>query len=213
MLRCGNPVGKLETMGELTGLDRDLVKYLSIAGFVDGRTLDASFENEDDAIEFLTALSEPGQVDPWTIAEWGEELMDWKKRCSHQLRSALKRVVAGTDEGIISVKAKLHAAASLIAAAPLVHLIEADVKVLHWRTRLAQKLRTVEDPGQRHALEESDRLRWVMALGEIFERAGLPTALLAAKSLHPRRALQGAAGTLRAKTLRSRVRTWWKIRD
>ena len=109
------------------------------------------------------------------------------------------------------MKAKLQAAASLIALFPW--SIEADVKVLHWRARLAQKVRTVEDPGQRQALEESERLRWVMALGEIFERAGLPTAVLATRSLHPRRALQGASGMLRAKTLRCRVRTWWKVRE
>ena len=50
-------------MNEITGSEKGLVNYLGLAGSIEGRTVDASFKDEDEAVEFLTALSEPGQTD------------------------------------------------------------------------------------------------------------------------------------------------------
>jgi hypothetical protein len=200
-------------MVELQGLGEELRSYLKPGGFTDARSLDAAFDDEATALDFLLVLSEPGQVDKWLLAEWAEQLADWKVTVQTRINSAVKRSVASLDEGRINVRAKYDRIVQGFVDIPLLQSLEADLLAVHWRSRRAVKMKDADDLGQRQFVEETERLRWAEALGEIITRAGLPSSVLAEKSAHPARALQGAAGTLRARTLRARVRTWWQVRE
>ena len=63
----------------------------------------------------------------------------------------------------------------------------------------------------RLAVEETERSRWGLQLLEFIKGAGLPLVDQAALSSNPQGAMYGALGTLRARTLRARVRTWSKV--
>ena len=200
-------------MTEAYALSSELLKLLSRHSMKPDRDLDASFDDEDTAATFLEVLMEPGEADNWLIAEWADELCKWQKATAARHRSSLKRVVSGAVEGGVVARAKHDNLSRVHIIGPLVSSLESEVTAVHWRSRLARKMQSATDTGERQALEDKERGRWIEALGEVFIRADLPTAQVASRSASPTKALQGAAGTLRHRTIRTRVRTWWKVRE
>ena len=200
-------------MTETYALSPDLLKLLARHGMKPDRDLDASFDDEDSAIDFLKVLLEPGEADDWTTAEWAEDLCTWQMTTAARHRSSLKRVVSGAVVGQVTVRAKHELLARAHTTSPLATSLETELLSTHWRSRLVRRMQSVSDVGERRSLEDKERSRWIEALGEIFIRGDLPSARVASKSANPSKALQGAAGTLRYRTLRTRVRTWWKVRE
>ncbi|CAE8608117.1 unnamed protein product [Polarella glacialis] len=82
---------------------------------------------------------------------------------------------------------------------------------ISWKSRGAKAQEMSEQPDQRAAAEEVERLRWNEQVCQILIRNDFPVLRVAATSLDPDKALSNCTGRARSKTLRKKVRTWLAI--
>jgi len=74
------------------------------------------------------------------------------------------------------------------------------------------RLAEASTPLERLAVEGSERGRWLDRLVGLLQEADLPMVGMAAGTADPGGALRHAAGALKSRTLRARIRTWEKMR-
>ena len=77
-----------------------------------------------------------------------------------------------------------------------------------WPTRLRRDLAAAQGPAAVRTAEDKDRDRWAKQAVEVIRAARLPSAVLSERSLDPGAFLARCLGGRRARTLRTRVRSW-----
>ena len=124
-----------------------------------------------------------------------------------------KRMAADIPLGAVQAKAMYLKDNRDAALSHLLTVLEKDLVKLHWRTKAGRVLSNTKTDEERQRAESDELHKWQAGLTEIVDRGGLPIVAQASTAADPAGALVGAAGTLRAKILRTRVRAWWKVRE
>ena len=197
---------------EALGMDQDLRTALVINGWTRNSFLAAAFDSYDEAVALVDSLGlYKLEHDATATAICAQQLMDWKDSVGARTASRRRRVVTGTEEGRVYLQSFHQKRTEKLVNSTLPSALAKACVPEVWKTRRHKKLDQATTPELRLAVEEKERSRWALQLLEYIKDAGLPLVEQAALSSNPEGAMYGAIGTLRARTLRARVRTWDKV--
>ena len=194
------------------GLSEGLVRLLQRTGWSNPILLHTALTSRQETFDLLRELT-AGRESEQQNEFWEVELWQWSQQASGRVQRAKGRLA-----GMSSVERSEERALAqrdAIRKDTMQHIqktILAVCKNQHWRIRKGQGLEKPESQQGRAQLEETERVKWVDRVVSILVEAELPVVFQANLTRDPVRALARAVGSKRSRTLRSRVRTWNRIR-
>ena len=189
----------------------DLQNLLREHGYRDACLLESAFDNEPEAMELLASL--PGTVEVRSVyRRWSKELVAWQLRVSSSVKRVRRRIAAASvDEKVSAMIARTNkgsASSSGMLPTTVLQMCQAT----HWKTRRSAKLSMAAGPQERADIESREKARWTERVVGILRDAKAPVIQQASLATNPEQALLAIVGKKRSRTLRSRVRTWQKVR-
>ena len=172
------------------------------------------FEDEDDLRDMLTPFV--GDADSAEFAGARRMLLDLQKRarllCGRlHKRRALVPVATQRSKAKAPCILRALPSESGFSLAWLASKSGA-IRRRAWRTRADKRLAQVKDGAMRADIEREELQRWRSELASLVREAKLPAADFADLAQHPDAILEAAIGSVRASTIRKRVREWKKFR-
>ncbi len=199
--RIGRRMPSLETLG----LSRVLAEVLEQSGWLDPLQLQAAYDTEEEAQALLmeTKLKDmPGKEA--LLASWSRELMELlAKPVWAALRKRLKI-------GDFFEKNMAQLPEPALPGSELLAVAKKFCGGKKWSSRLSRELPD-ESQDQRKVREARELQKWTWKFVEFFMAAEVPAAVEAKRSTQPERVLEMSLGAKRARTVRSRWKSWAKI--
>ena len=193
-------------------LPDDLVRFLGEKGFGSSSVLEAALDkgDQDSADSLLEALEAP-------IVRsrlWSSALMIWMDHVGEAAAKRHRKLIVCTN---FADRALLVDAAATAAKREILDVLDSAVNLCIqprvWRTRRQKELSEADTLSLRADIEKRERDRWLAQVISIIMEANLPVVAFAALATSAELAMKYVAGCRRAKTLRTRVRTWNKVRS
>lgn len=195
----------------LGGLSHHLRVLLFENGWKRAVDLEASFDSVVEAESLIRSL--PGNHEPISVCKrWAVELMTWQQSASYFVRRVRSRV-AGTrfDERLLSLQSSRRPFV-LLKESVLLATVKLMCVPVHWRTRRAAKMAAADGHQERTDIERREKEKWTAKVVAILVDADAPVVQQAKLASSPNLALSAVTGNKRARTIRSRVRVWYKVR-
>ena len=201
-----------ETKDPLFGsLPAPLVDLLISNGWDTAVRLEAAFDTEAEAEALVTELQ--GHNELRNVRRfWAKSLMRWQLSVAGSVRRVRARVAnVGVDTRVLALYEQQRLQSRTVDAGMAAQVVSMCVQS-RWKTRRSAKLAAAAGPQDRRLIEQKEKARWVDQIIGILKDAQAPIVQQAALTASPDLALAALAGKKRARTLRSRVRTWRRVR-
>ncbi|CAE8672089.1 unnamed protein product [Polarella glacialis] len=184
--------GEPEVLAQACDVDGgDQASFMVQLGFV-----------EDDVVEFNKAYD--GLAVVLTIAESKAALKRKRRSLLHQSYKTMVVEEVGRQAEALRLSSLL--------ARVRVPRSTTGVVGAKWVCKRTSRLHAEVDPNRRAAIELEEKVRLAAEVIKIIKDAKLPIVLAAEMAMDPDRALASCAGRARARTIRKRVREFWKLR-
>lgn len=196
------------------GLPTVLAQALINGGWKDPTTLDCAFDDLPEAIALVEGILQASELLPGVAQTLGAALFAWQVGMRRNILSTRKRAAGAGFE----VRAANHEMRRDVGPSTEMRVLDSEIMGMckqvgdRWRCKLDKKVALASTEDQRKKLTELERNRWLDHVVDILKGADLPVIAKAALTSDPLQALRRAVGRRRAKTLRSRVKIWQKVR-
>lgn len=201
-----------ETKDPLLGsLPSPLLELLVENGWNVAIRLEAAFDTEAEAEALVTGLQ--GHQEARNVRRaWAKALIRWQLLVRDSVRRVRSRIAnVGVDTRVLALYEQQQAVRR-VANSSIATQVLSMCNQIRWKTRRQAKLSVASGLNERRLVEQREKARWVEQVVKILTDAEAPIIQQAALTANPTLALAALAGRKRSRTLRSRVRTWRRVR-
>ena len=192
-------------------LPRPLQQLLWHSGWDSAVVLEAAFDDFRGALQLVENLDDNCEVAA-TNKAWAEDLLNWQVSVASEIRRQRRRLAdPGLEHKALALQT-FQRQRDQPPVASVLKVAQAYFLETHWRTRRARKTSLAVTTEGRWAVEAAEKDRWTLKIVGVLREAGTPVCGQAALASDPEAALMSVVGRRRSRTLRSRYKTWVKVR-
>ena len=195
----------------LGGINHHLRTLLYENGWQRAIDLEASFDTELEAESLVGSLA--GNHESFSVRKrWARELVDWQQQVDCSVRRIRVRLASTKFDDRLLALQETRRPFVLSKEVLIAATIKQMCAPVHFRTRRAAKMSCASGPQERADIERREKDKWTERLVAILVDAKAPVVRQAQLASSPSMALAAVTGKKRARTIRSRVRVWEKVR-
>ena len=196
----------------MQNLDSGLLRRLVQGGWDNPMVLQAGFDDLASAEDLIRDVSMPSFDGQAVQDKWALSLLDWSREQGDAVHRQRRRLAhSGFAERESTRDGKLTGGGMAVFDV-LSSSIVPFCTERRWRSTRTHKLSLAATATERMDVENEERLRWTYCIVTVLHEAKLPSALQASLAKDPDAALRRVVGRRRSRTLRTRYKTWVKIR-
>lgn len=195
----------------LGSLDHHLRALLYENGWQRAVDLEAAFDSEQEAASLVAGLT--GNHERRSVQnKWTRDLLLWQQRVGDSVRRVRSRIASARfDERLLSLQ-ETRRPFTLVKEGLILAAVKQMCAPTRWRTRRAAKMALAPSTQERTDIERREKDKWTERVVAILVDAKAPVVQQARLAASPDLALAAVTGKKRARTIRSRVRVWYKVR-
>ena len=188
-----------------------LLQFLWESGWRTAQLLEAGFDDRRGAVQLVQQL-DGCHEQPSVTKAWVDALMGWKTTQAGHIRRLRARTVNATIDEQVQVLKRFEQGHAPKLAVQIVSTALTLFQGVHWKTKRSRDKAAVETSDSRVVVEERERLRWISFIIGVLKSARVPVWTQAQLASDPESAMVSVVGKRRARTLRTRYRTWRRVR-
>lgn len=193
-------------------LSEELEMVLVQGGFRKLLHLHAAFDDHWGAFDLVRDLA-PDNVPAEVLSDWADELMDWRDSCEGLAKVSRKSIVlTSLEDRVAEIGRSLDPLPGVKFPMVIEEVVDRACRLARHRCRRERLLSLALTEEEKLRVETQELHRWRVQVVALVLEAELPVILTAQSSMDPERSLLHIIGSRRAKTVRSRVRCWIRVR-
>ena len=196
----------------LQSVDERLVQYLQAGGWKSPAVISNAIDTEVEAFELVCEVVGLRETDTLKL-RWAAELWGWMSSAEQGIKRLKSSMASSTFEEMqASVLTRQMEAQKILHNSLVVSTVLDCCGKEHWRVRKNRAEVKPDTAEGRLDLEDRERRKWTQRVIEALVESKLPVVRQAELALNKEKALERAVGKRRSRTLRARMRMWFRIR-